>query len=84
VKYGSDTAGALERYGAARKSFEAAVQENAAVQNLYVANAVTSEVQRRIQADRLVTDVFEFTRLLVEQPERQRFVRFVTRRLLDL
>jgi len=84
VKYGSDPAGALERYGAARKSFEAAVQENARVQNLYIANALTAEVRRRINADRLVTEVFEFTRITLDKKERERFGRFVIRRLLDV
>lgn len=84
VKYGSDPAGALERYGAARKSFEAAVRENARVQNLYIANAITAEVRKRIDEDRLVSGVFEFTRLSVDAHERARFLRFVTRRLLDV
>jgi hypothetical protein len=84
VKYGSDPAGALERYGAARKSFAAAVSENARVQNVYIANAITEEVRRRIDEDRLVTEVFEFTRLSLDEVERERFLRFIKRRLLNV
>jgi hypothetical protein len=84
VKYGSDPAGALERYGAAKKSFEEAVRANIRVQNVYLANVITPEVRRRIDEDRLVSEVFEFGKLTVDQAERERFLRFVTRRLLDL
>ncbi len=84
VKYGSDPAGALERYGAARKSFDAARHENAKVQNIYLTNVITPELKRRIDSDQLVNEAFEFRRIAVEPDERQRFLRFVTRRLLDL
>jgi hypothetical protein len=84
VKFGSDPAGALERYGAAKKSFEAAVKQNSRVQNVYVANVITDEVRRRINDDRLVSAVFEFSQLIVDQAERQRLHRFVTRQMLDI
>ena len=84
VKYGSDPAGALERYGAAKKSFEEAVRENARVQNVYLANAITGEVRRRINADRLVSDIFEFGRLATEGSERQRLVAFIKHRMLEM
>jgi hypothetical protein len=44
VKYGLDPAGALERYGAAKKSFEQATRENRRVHNIYLASCITSEV----------------------------------------
>ena len=84
VKYGSDSAGALERYGAVRKSFEAAARENARVQNVYLANVITEEVRKRIDEDRLVAATFEFSEIFLSQQERERFLRFFKRRLLDL
>ena len=84
VEYGLDRAGALERYGAAEKSFEDAVRQNVRVQNIYLANVITAEVRRRIDTDRLVTESFEFGRIAVDQAERRRFLDFVARCLLDL
>jgi hypothetical protein len=48
VKGGTDPAGALERFGAALKSFEAARSHNPAVATLLVAYFLTEEVQSRI------------------------------------
>lgn len=44
VKGGADPAGALERYGAAKKSFEESRRDNARVKTILVASCITSEV----------------------------------------
>src|SRR5437667_5900982 len=54
IKGGIDPAGALERYGAAKKSFEHAVQRSSRCRNFYLGGVFTPELQRRIDADRLV------------------------------
>lgn len=82
VKYGLDPAGALERYGAAKKSFEAATHENMRVANVYLASCITPEVRRRIAEDRLVNQEFNLTEVLHTAPRRQEFLNYI-RRLLE-
>lgn len=64
IKGGIDPAGALERYGAAKKSFEHAVKKNAQCRNFYVAAVITPEVEKRIQDDRLVNRYYNLIELL--------------------
>ena len=77
VKYGLDPAGALERYGAAKKSFEQATRENRRVHNVYLASCVTSEVRNRISEDRLVNEDFNLTEVLGDAAKRADFLRRV-------
>lgn len=48
------------------------------------ANVLTAEVRKRIDADRLVTETFEFDKIAMVANERERFLDFVARRLLNL
>lgn len=77
IKYGLDPAGALERYGAAKKSFERASWENRRVVNIYLASCFTPELRNRIEDDRLVNKEFNLTAVLVEQNERTAFLKYI-------
>lgn len=66
VKGGSDPAGALERYGAAKKSFEEVRRINPGVTTILVASCITKEVHTRIQNDALITSYYNLTELLGE------------------
>ena len=79
VKYGLDPAGALERYGAAKKSFDEAVRENSRVINVYLASAITPEVRRRMDIDRLVNRDFNLTEVLANSEIRREFIGYVRR-----
>jgi len=61
VKGGADPAGALERYGAAKKSFEEARRTNPRVVTILVASCITVEVRNRIQQDPLISLYFVTT-----------------------
>ncbi|WP_348254086.1 XcyI family restriction endonuclease [Leptolyngbya sp. AS-A5] len=66
VKGGADPAGALERYGAAKKSFEEARRITPGVPTLLIASCITPEVQTRIKQDPLITSYYNLTELLKE------------------
>ena len=66
VKGGADPAGALERYGAAKKSFEEAFRRNSQVKTILVASCITSEVHTRIQNDSTISTYFNLTEILSE------------------
>lgn len=83
IKYGLDPAAALERYGAAKKSFEEAVRENVRVANIYLASCITPEVRRRISEDRIVNADFNLTEVLNDGGKREEFLSYI-RRLLEL
>ena len=64
VKGGTDPAGSLERYGAAKKSFEEALRRNYQVQTILVASCITAEVQARIQNDSTISTYFNLTEII--------------------
>jgi hypothetical protein len=66
VKGGTDPAGALERYGAAKKSFEEALRRNPRVKTILVASCITTQVNARIQNDSIISSFFNLTELLSE------------------
>ncbi|WP_414549147.1 XcyI family restriction endonuclease [Anabaena sp. CCY 0017] len=66
VKGGTDPAGALERYGAAKKSFEEARRSNSEVRTILVASCITNEVHTRIQNDSTISTYFNLTEILSE------------------
>jgi hypothetical protein len=75
IKGGIDPAGALERYGAAKKSFEHAVARSPQCRNFYIGGVLTKELQRRIAADRLVEKTYSLIDLLKEEKTRAEFFR---------
>jgi hypothetical protein len=66
VKGGADPAGALERYGAAKKSFEEARRIAPAVITLLVASCITPEVHTRIRQDPVISAYYNLTEILSE------------------
>ncbi|MEA5510324.1 XcyI family restriction endonuclease [Crocosphaera sp. UHCC 0190] len=73
VKGGKDTAGALERYGAAKKSFEEARRLNPEVITIFLANCITQEVNKRLKSDELVTNIYDLTQIVSKDEFRQQF-----------
>jgi hypothetical protein len=67
VKGGADPAGALERYGAAKKSFEEVRLHSPGVMTILVASCITPEVYTRIKKDPLITSYYNLTELLEEE-----------------
>ncbi len=77
VKAGVDPAGALERYGAAKKSFDKALTENKATITFYVASSpmLTAAVMDAMANDRLVRKEFNLTEIFLENEAREEFLR---------
>jgi hypothetical protein len=75
IKGGIDPAGALERYGAAKKSFEEAVRKSGRCRNFYLGGVFTDELTRRITADRLVEKTYSIILLLKDSEIREEFFR---------
>jgi hypothetical protein len=73
IKGGIDPAGALERYGAARKSFEHAMQQSAKCKNFYLGGVFTPELLRRMNSDRLVEKSFNIIEILQNSDAREDF-----------
>ena len=73
IKGGIDPAGALERYGAAKKSFEEAVRQSGHCRNFYLGGVFTEELKRRINSDRLVEKTYDIILLLKDESLRDDF-----------
>ena len=77
VKGGKDPAGALERYGAAKKSFEKTLEDNPEAITIYLASCITDEVERRLAEDATVQQVFNLTVLLGNEAQRNDFLAYI-------
>jgi len=77
IKAGLDPAGALERYGAAKKSFDKALALNKSAITVYLASCITEEVKNRIKDDRLVRKEFDLARILTDKKSREKFLEYV-------
>lgn len=75
VKAGLDPAGALERYGAAKKSFDKTLSENKAAITFHVASSpmLTTAVMDAMANDRLVRKEFNLTDIFVNDAAREEF-----------
>lgn len=73
IKGGIDPAGALERYGAARKSFEHAMSVSPKCKNFYLGGVFTTELNRRMSSDRLVEKSFNIIDILQQSHSRDEF-----------
>jgi len=73
IKGGVDPAGALERYGAATKSFQHAIQVSHHCKNFYLGAVFTPELERRIKEDRLVEKYFDIISILDKPKYREQF-----------
>jgi hypothetical protein len=77
IKGGIDPAGALERYGAATKSFQHAITTSVRCKNFYVGAVFTPELRSRIEADRLVEKTFNVIEILHDRRARDKFFKEV-------
>jgi hypothetical protein len=73
IKGGIDPAGALERYGAATKSFQHAIGVSPRCKNIYLGAVFTPELKRRIDEDRLVEKTFNIIEILDNSQTREQF-----------
>jgi hypothetical protein len=74
VKAGLDSAGAQERYGACKKSFDKAFDENKAVQTIYLASSLTGSVLKSIARDRIVREHYDLAKILSDEDGREHFL----------
>lgn len=77
VKGGNDPAGALERYGAAKKSFEEALKDNPKVVTILLASCITSEVEKRVKEDKTIKNYFNLTSILTNEKQRKEFLDYL-------
>ncbi|HLL78532.1 MAG TPA: XcyI family restriction endonuclease [Ktedonobacteraceae bacterium] len=77
VKGGTDPAGALERYGASKKSFEESRRNNGQVKTILIASCITAEVQERIQQDSTISRYFNLTEVLSNAERLSELLRYI-------
>lgn len=82
VKAGTDPAGALERLGAAMKSFENDKNLNPRVKTVYVVRCMTPELQRRISQGGFFDHTFGLSQLMADQRSQQTFANLLLRFIL--
>lgn len=75
VKGGIDPAGALERYGAATKSFNAAKSQSPNCKNFYLGGVFTAELESRIHMDPFVEKPYNLIEILDDPRIREKFLR---------
>jgi hypothetical protein len=73
IKSGLDPAGAFERYGAAKKSFDSALARNKSAETIYVGLLTTSVIDK-MKSDRLVRKHFEIRDIFTNKPARAEFL----------
>lgn len=78
VKGGTDPAGALERYGASKKSFEHSLKENKKVKTCLLASCITAEVESRIKNDKTVSRYFNLTEVLTDERYKTIFLGYLS------
>lgn len=77
IKGGTDPAGALERYGAAKKSFENTLKDAPDAETILIASCLTNEVKERISNDNTITSSFNLTEIIKEKEKYNKFVDLV-------
>ncbi len=82
VKAGADPAGALERLGAAIKSFENDRDANPRVKTVYVVRCMTPELQNRINQGAFFDHTFALSDLLVNETRQKAFANLFLRVIL--
>lgn len=83
VKGGSDPAGALERYGAAKKSFEEAFRQNEQVKTILVASCITTEVENRINSDPTIHEYHNLTELMTVDEVKVAFLEHIFNDIME-
>jgi hypothetical protein len=82
VKAGADPAGALERLGAAMKSFENDRAINPRVKTVYVVRGLTPELRKRISQGSPFDHTFSLAEILADSKTQQVFANLVLRVML--
>lgn len=77
VKGGTDPAGALERYGASKKSLEHSLKENKNVKTCFLASCITDEVERRVKKDKTISKFYNLTEVITNESYKAAFLSFV-------
>ncbi len=77
VKGGTDPAGALERYGAAKKSFKKARKGSPDAKTILIASCITPEARERIASDKTIDNFFNLTEVIKEKERYDEFVGLV-------
>jgi len=77
VKGGADPAGTLERYGAAKKSFEDTLRESPNAKMVLVVSCISAEVNSRIQNDPTINIYYNLTQILGDDLTYKAFVNTV-------
>jgi hypothetical protein len=75
VKGGTDPAGALERLGAIKKSFEQARNENPDVLTILAVSCITDEMETRLNKDKLIDSIFNLTAIIYDMDKRDEFLK---------
>ena len=74
MKGGTDPAGALERLGAMKKSFDRTRNENPDTKTILIVSCVTSEMNRRLRSDPLIDTVFNLTEIINDMDYREKCI----------
>ena len=74
IKGGADPAGALERLGAIKKSFDQARRENPRVITILMVSCITSEMGTRLADDSLINSIFNLTSIINDMDKREEFL----------
>jgi hypothetical protein len=82
VKAGSDSAGALERLGAAMKSFENDRNMNPRLQTIYVVRAITPQLRKRIDEGNPFDFTFALSELLADDRTQRTFANLIVRAVI--
>lgn len=74
IKGGTDPAGALERLGAIKKSFDQARRENPRVITILMVSCITREMGTRLTDDALIDSIFNLTSIINDMDKREEFL----------
>ena len=77
VKGGNDPSGALERYGAAKKSFEETLRNTPTAKTFFVASCITPEVYSRKAQDQTISEYFNLTEIISDNSIYSKFMQQV-------
>jgi hypothetical protein len=83
IKGGTDPAGALERYGAAKKSFEETLRTSPQAKTILLVSCITEEVRGRIDQDETISQYFDLTEVVALNDTYDRFMDYVFSLLLS-
>ncbi len=77
VKGGTDPVGALERYGAAKKTFEQTLRRSPKAKTILTASGITKEVQERIRQDTTISYYFNLTEIITSTATYNQFMQLI-------